>query len=204
MAEVLIVGRTRMKSGICLGGLDLDTGRSLRLLTAKGENPPINAAFNLGDAWELGLRPLTRDQLTAPHTEDVCVISKEFVRKMSVRESISKILQHRNVASVYPRELYDGRLYVNNNGKAAITPQGGIPVFSTEFWRLLVPLTLSREINSWGKAQNRYLPPNDILTIPYVGFEQPQETIPANTILRFSLSRWFNNGFWLQLSGWFL
>ena len=43
-----------------------------------------------------------------------------------------------------------------------------------------------------------------LIDLPFVGEQALVDEIPAGTLLRLSLSRWFNDGFWLQLSGWFL
>jgi hypothetical protein len=54
----------------------------------------------------------------------------------------------------------------------------------------------------------RHLNQADLITLKYVGFHTPAKKIPAGTVVRLSLSRYFmvnqTGGFWLQLSGAYL
>ncbi len=123
---------------------------------------------------------------------------------MSFDEVKRFVLAKIGAPTVHPKDLFYGRLQFKQSEKKRITPAGGIPLVSTGFWRLNGDLLL-QEIE--GKA--RYVcfdhsRRKAILDLPFVGEQALVDVIPAGTLLRLSLSRWFNEGFWLQLSGWFM
>jgi hypothetical protein len=59
------------------------------------------------------------------------------------------------------------------------------------------------------KIRYRYFSDKGLRSLPYVGFENPAEVIPAGTVVRVSLARWWNKEgekeerCSLQLSGWY-
>lgn len=57
MERVLIVAKTKMGEGVCLGGLVLNTRRSVRLLPWDPSrfSHRMDTPFNLGDIWDLEL-----------------------------------------------------------------------------------------------------------------------------------------------------
>ena len=69
-----------MKHGVCVGALDLQSGRNLRLLTAQGYQQLPNTALEIGDEWLIDWQVLTSD-LEPPHVEDVCVVDAMFLEK---------------------------------------------------------------------------------------------------------------------------
>ena len=205
--EVLIVAKTRMKGGrICVGGLRLEDQQSLRLLPSMGHSHPQNTKLNIGDVWEFTLQAVSANEITAPHIEDIRIIRGRPIRSMRMPDLAEFLLRRVGAPKVQPAVLFHGRIRINKNHKAAITPNGGIPTFSTGFWRFDKPLHINLD-----DGKTRYVcfdedDENWILDVPYVGVQEPVESIPPETVLRFSLGRWFkkNPGFWLQLSGWFL
>lgn len=80
MPKVLIVGKTRMGSGICLGGIVLLNDRSVRLLPESGYTHDKNTPFNLGEIWDLKLKELPNNEVAAPHTEDVRVTRMAYIK----------------------------------------------------------------------------------------------------------------------------
>ena len=55
--KVVIVAKTRMGSGACVGGLTFD-GRSVRLIAADADtNDQFNLEYNIGDVWDVDWAP---------------------------------------------------------------------------------------------------------------------------------------------------
>ena len=205
MSEVLIVAKTRMTERLCVGALDLDDGHGLRLLTDRGHNQPLSTKFEVGDVWELRYRALPPEKLDAPHTEDARVVRRQFGYKLPMPDVIDTILQYVDVQSVPTHDLFDGMLRFTQANRARVLRSGAIPQYSTGFWRLNEDLLL-REVLRHGETRYYYRGSMSALEAPYVGVAQPRDILPAGSLLRFSLTRWFepNPGFWLQLSGWFI
>ncbi len=214
MTKVLIVGKTHMGKKLCLGGISVNDCRSLRILPISGDGHEKSAPFDVGDVNEFDLEDIPHEQITAPHTENVRL--KRWTRrhgKATISEQKEFILRRMGAPFVEPEQLFDGCLETSHNQRAFIPLDGTIPRFSTGFWRFRRDLHCNRD--PYKKRKFRYLCCTDdsscefddedlLLDIPYVGVGRPEFVIPAGTILRFSLSREFRGGFWLQLSGWFL
>ena len=206
MARVLILGKTKMGDGICLGGFDVDRKRSLRLTPPDRFSHPLDTPHELGDLWEMDLKALPPSMLNAPHKEDIEALNRRCVQKATPDKVKAFIVSNMDAPQVQPKDLFDGRLQINRNGKACITPERGIPLYSTGHWRF--DKALSRQVDGgrFGKRRTRYVLGDGSLDVPFVGFQEAPQVIPAGAVLRFSLTRWFNDnpGFWLQLSGWWL
>ena len=205
MTEVLIVAKTHMKDRLCVGGLALDDGRGLRLLTHNAKNLPLSSKFDVGEVWELKVRPIPAEALEPPHTEDVRVVRRRLCYEIPAPDLIETIEQYTDVPTVDPQELFCGLLQFTRTKSGRVLRDGDIPRFSTGFWRLDQDLVLNKTMRD-GKARHFYRTPQPDFAVRYVGVDQPQELLPGKTLLRFSLSRWFNQnpGYWLQLSGWFI
>ncbi len=215
MPKVLIVGKTRMGSGICLGGIVLVNNRSIRLLPEDGYSYPKDTPFEIGDMWNLEWQELPTTEITTPHTEDVRVIRQSHVKQLSMRKLKNRIPRISDVSLVYPKQLFDNSIRFTAKRKALVYQYGSKPQYSTGFWRL--DKALHKRHDEKGRVRYLYCT-NDlscnfsdqdlVLDVPYVGCEAPIEFIPRDTLLRFSLSREYSAGkyygFWLQLSGWFL
>ena len=65
--KVVIVAKTRMGSGACVGALTFD-GRSLRLIAADQDlNDHFNMDYQVGEVWEIETRP--DREIIPPHFE---------------------------------------------------------------------------------------------------------------------------------------
>ena len=55
MANVIIVSRTRMAADcVCVGGVDIDNRRSLRLLDARGHHETADVCpYQIWDIWDI-------------------------------------------------------------------------------------------------------------------------------------------------------
>ena len=203
--RVLIVAKTRMGSGACIGGIT-QTGDSVRLISANMDaHDGAGLEYEVGDVWEIETT-LALD-ITSPHVEDIIVHRKR--RLPSFRNPIAIIERFMPPVVGSPAELYEGLTQSTSNGSLYVAESGGIPSFSTTFWRADQPLvrdTTSRRI------RYRYSTGDGGRTLTFVGYQEPIQMIPAGTLLRVSLAhRWqpddgsvTEHRCYAQLSGWFL
>jgi hypothetical protein len=204
--EVLIVAKTRMTGPFCcIGGLELQTNRSVRLLQSNGQNMPENMPVEVGEVWKMEYTP--RHNPKPPHVEDVLVTRFDYLRR---QPNLRTFLQPRIQAWEGGFEqLFDGRLQITSKGRGFVSARTGIPDRSTGYWipdAELVQDTLN------GKIYYNYHCGWGIRQLPYVGFSQPVGCIPGGTLLRVSLARWWRledapemeERCYLQLSGWYI
>ena len=111
---------------------------------------------------------------------------------------------------------FDGCLQSDGNSdKVFISRKGGIPTCSTGYWLTTLPLTRTSAFNkTYYTIQSVVHKGSDYyratFVIAYVGFAEPLPEIPANTLIRVSMCRWFKREeyseerCYLQISGWYL
>ena len=56
MATVLIVSKTQMRNGVCVGGINEDTHELIRIHNDRGGNLPADAPYEIGDRWSMSDR----------------------------------------------------------------------------------------------------------------------------------------------------
>ena len=223
MERVLIVAKTKMNEGVCLGGLVLNTHphqhQRVRLLPPGRHNSHLmDTPFNLGDIWDLELED--ESDKNAPHTEDMRIKGfQRYIQTIPKPELKDFLLNQIRVHAlpvhpselfpVHPSALFNGLIRFTYNRKGFVFPAGGLPGYSTGFWRFNQPLY--KYIDEEGGNAVRYLYSDDdirILDVKHIGFDEPLAIIPKETLLRFSLARGFSDDpqkrCYLQLSGWFL
>ena len=213
MTTVLIVAKTRMGSGVCVGGLTCDTHKNVRLIPPGRNNQPEDTPFEVGQIWELDFYPV--ENITSPHTEDVIVTEQHLIGHVSaMRETL---LPRIHPWRGGPDQLFDGSLCLRGTG-GYISAIGSIPHCSTGYWLPDRSLSLSKPLIPDAQNNKLYYDMLRIgdgrraamLSIKYVGFAEPVQQIPAGTLVRVSLARWFKPAptteerCYLQLSGWYL
>ncbi|MXZ00563.1 RecQ family ATP-dependent DNA helicase, partial [Candidatus Poribacteria bacterium] len=208
--RVLIVAKTRMGGGACIGAIT-ETGKSVRLIPYNADpHDGANREYEVGDIWEITAEPVPASELIPPHNENIVVHKKQRLHTTKDTKDLVSAIELLMPPKVgHPRELYDGLLQNIENGRLHIAKQSGIPSYSTTFWRADQPLTLDIE-----KQKPRYFYPteNGGCTFTFGGFQEPLETIPADTLLRVSLAHWWHpedkpeveKRCYAQISGWFL
>lgn len=204
MPNVLIVSRTRMKGGnVCIGGFDIDSKESVRLLTSNGSNQPGSAPYRVGEIWDINYLP--RSTVTAPHIEDVLVQSGTFYSTLASTDLQNFILQNCNVYNGSIDKLFDGALHTPT-GHAAYIDSQNVPNHSVCFWRSDIDLL---HFQAFEKHKYRYYNFDYDACFSYAGTEPPVDAIPAGTLVRMSLTRWWtppeavSKACYLQLSGWY-
>ena len=206
--RVLIVAKTRMGGGACIGAIT-ETGESVRLIPFNADpHDGANREYEVGDIWEISAEPET--SLIPPHNENIIVHKKSRLHTAKDPKDLVSAIELLMPPKIgHPRELYDGLLQNTESGRLHIAKQNGIPPYSTTFWRTDQPLTLDIEKQ---KPQYRYPTENGGCTFTFGGFQEPLETIPADTLLRVSLAHWWRpedkpeveERCYAQISGWFL
>ncbi len=207
--KVLIVSKTKMSNSVCIGAI-ARTGQSLRL--------DENQEYQVGQVWDIDYTPIAETK--PPHTEDVKVCRKEYIKKIPVEKQIKSIDLLMPPSTGSPQNLYDGYLQSKDDGRRAlyIAKLSGVPDYSTTFWRPDNPLAYRTEEDLYGMRYNmdrlrifyEYTNENGRCTLPFVGFQEPISIIPAHTLIRISLARWWrkNNSTeercYAQLSGWYI
>ena len=206
--RVLIVAKTRMGGGACIGGIT-ETGKSVRLIPFNADpHDGANREYEVGDIWGITGDPET--SLIPPHNENIVVHKKSRLHPAKdTKDLVSAIELLMPPKTGHPRELYDGLLQNTENGRLHIAKQSGIPTHSTTFWRPDMPLTLDIEKQ---RPRYRYPTENGGCTFTFGGFQEPLDTIPTDTLLRVSLAHWWRpedrpeveERCYAQISGWFL
>jgi hypothetical protein len=199
MTTVVIVSRTRMGNGVCIGGLSESENRNLRLLPASGAHShPSSAPYQIGEIWDMDLVPPA--ELEPPHIEDVLV-------RRARRSGVQQDLQTWLLAHVEPwrgdgQVLFDGLLVISGNGSAYISRQG-VPDRSVGFWIPDADLEFTTDPRRGYLVQFGWR----TVTVGYVGVAEPAPLITAGSLVRVSLARWWSPGgadfeaCWLQISG---
>jgi len=200
--KVLIVAKTHMQNAACIGGI-LESNRSVRLLQPNAHNHPPETEYQVGQIWEVEFQE--RQETIPPHVEDILIQKRKFIGTYA---TLGKYLRTKvNIWKGGIENLYDGLIRFTQNGSGYISHRVGIPNVSTGYWLPDKPLIYDN--NSPDKIKYTYA---NSKHISYVGYEKHLATIPANTLVRVSLARWWKpdnapemeERCYLQLSGWYL
>lgn len=197
--NVLIVARTRMGDNRrCIGGV-AENGRSVRLLTRNGENFDTHSAFQVGGVWALDLRRPA--SVVKPHVEDMLVFNQQFINSQS--NLGAHLLERVAVWRGSICQLFDGLVQYTASNNGYVCERVGVPDRSTGFWIPDEDLYLRAD----GKHYDY-----QYQGLSYVGEDATRGTIPADTLVRVSLARWwkpegadidFEERCYLQLSSWY-
>lgn len=203
--DVLIVAKTHLSEGVCIGALDRN-GVYLRLLDGKGGHQPVHCPFEVKQVWEIICRKA--DNLKPPHVEDVKILHAEYKRTLHAGRTMLDVLKKCKVKiwTGPPEVLFDNCLSWTVKGRGYVSRAGRIPEHSVGFW-----ISDKDLIGYRGYEKFRYMYPDWRYNrnLPLVGFDTPVPIIPAGTLLRVSLARWWDSEgeteerCSLQLSGWY-
>ena len=206
--RVLIVAKTRMGSGACIGAIT-EIGESVRLVPFNADpHDGANREYEVGDIWEITGEPET--SLIPPHNENFVVHKKSRLHTTEhMKDLVSAIELLMPPKTGHPHVLYEGLLQNTESGRLHIAKQSGIPPYSTIFWRTDQPLARDTEGR---KVRYRYPTENGGCTFTFAGFQKPPEVLPTGTLLRVSLAHWWKpkdipevgERCYAQISGWFL
>ena len=212
MAKVLIVSKTKMANErVCVGGIDLDNKRSVRLLSATGTHETqTECPYNIGDIWDINY--LISNRRPKPHTEDVNVVDRVKHDVLAISncgiDRFITMIQDCNIPLFRGdlTEVFDGKLKITDNGSLYISKED-VSEYSTCFW------VCDRNLlgyESRGRMKFRYNNNSTMYgyTISYVGLSNIPKTIPSQSLVRLSLAHWWSpkdsedeERCYLQLSG---
>ena len=199
--EILIVSRTRMKNGVCCGGINLENGELIRLHDHFGNNLAESTPFQIGEVYDLNYRNALHAR-PIPHVEDKEVMPDfQMIRQLSTPEFINEVDRLNDVPNGGIDSIFEGK--VRRSAYATYTSPEAVPQHSVCFWRPNEPLVKSGFL---GKTRYWF---GGCHAISFVGFQEPVDLIPAGTLLRMSLANWWSpdditeKRCYLQLSGWF-
>lgn len=205
--DVVIVSKTRMSGGAaCVGGI-LARGCLVRLLDANGRNQASNTKLEVGQVYTITYSE--RPDKTPPHIEDILVDTMKHKFTVPTMDRLGKyLLLPRFKIKVWKggaKELFDGKLHWTKSGSGFVSKSGEMPDNSVGFW---IP---DKDLNSnQNDGRVRYSYPH-WRSLPFVGYQDPVNKIPAGTLIRVSLARWWvpedaagdEERCYLQLSGWY-
>ncbi len=204
MAKVLIVSKTQMRNGVCVGGIVEDTCELIRVHDEHGANLPSDAPYEIGDRWNMSVENAW-NQRPKPHVEDKQTTAFRKIENIGVQGVIDFIYRHRydfgNRLTEGPLSgAFEGTL--NLLGTRNFINRDHVPSFSTQFWIADRDLIHSHQ---WDKDYYMY----GNVRLKFVGYQDIVPRIPAGTIIRLSLANWWDDGCgeercYLQLSGWYL
>lgn len=191
-----------MRNGICVGGTVLTNNRMVRLLTDDNGTPhPVNTPVEIGQIWDITFA--NRTNISPPHIEDVIIQTANLIGNI---EEINQYVLEQGLVDWNGsiENAFDGLLSWTGAGSGFIPFGGDYPTKSTGFW--ISDIDLYRR--QYGEdVKYRYPIANTTRQAKFVGYQNHLAIIPAGTIVRLSLSRRFssygNDGFWLQMSGWY-
>ncbi|MFN0172288.1 MAG: dual OB domain-containing protein [Bryobacteraceae bacterium] len=200
--QVLVVARTRMYGGkVCIGALS-DAGENLRLMNQHCDSDlGTKSIYRVGEWWQVECEPCGTK--TPPHVEDVSVA---VAKKLGLQDNLAQYLNKATKPWKGPIDvLFDGKIRFTGNGGGYISP-ADVPAGATGFWIPDSPLTLDVD----ERDKRGYY--NNHRHLSYVGTEEEVDVIPAGTLVRVSLARWwkprdadpsFEERCYAQLSGWY-
>ena len=202
--KILIVSKTHMSNASCVGALTSDSYQNIRLLQPGGRNLPEINEYEVGSVWDIQFHH--RSDVTPPHVEDVIVQQQQSQYLGRVHNIKETLLEKVEIWKGSYKEFFDGSVRFTQNGSGYICERIGTPSQSVGFW---IPNKSLKRLTDGEKV--RYQVSGENVKIPYVGYAESLDVLPAGSLLRVSLARWWKPDdvdmevrCYLQLSGWYL
>lgn len=209
-ANIVVVSRTRMSQGhVCIGAFDVENNRNIRLLTAAGEHQPEACELDVGSVVRATYVKVTVGVIP-PHTEDVKL--KSYTAASQVQKVKDEFVAACPVVHGPITATFSGSLSREGSNSLSIRREN-VPDHSVCFWKSDQIILLDSDYRErFGKVKYLYGQRYDRVGLPYVGMQDPIPSVPAGTVVRLSLARWWkpNDASYddkrcqKQLSGWYL
>jgi len=200
--DVVIVSKTHMSHASCVGAVT-GNGEFVRLLNEYGYNQDHDTSLKIGDVWTIEY--LEKENRRPPHIEDILVSKKKYKFSFETIDKMVDYLKGKLNIKIWEGStdiLFDSKIQWTIGGSGYISETGEIPDNSVGFW-----IPAKDLIRNDFQDKVKYSYPIRWRSITFVGFQKPVEIIPAGTLIRVSLARWWSPNdeerCYLQLSGWY-
>ncbi|MBC8006404.1 MAG: hypothetical protein H7X84_13095 [Verrucomicrobia bacterium] len=202
--EVLILSKTHFGfDSVCVGGMVLSNAQYVRLLTSQGCYQFVDTKLNVGDIWDMKFTSCTHCR--EPHNEDVMVMSQHYLRHI---DRITQVIKdsHTPIWEGTIDHIFESKLHWTQSGVGYLSVKHpDYPCHSVGFWLSNEPLTLE-EGYYWYPTGNQFISRK----LRFKGVNKPLEVIPAHTLIRVSMAKWWKpenskleERCYTQLSGWY-
>ena len=134
MSVVLIVSRTQMANGVCVGAIDENSGELVRLHNDRGANLPADAPYQIGDRWNVNMQTSWHVR-PRPHIEDKDTKFISLINNVGIDGIKQYINTHHfgnRLVSGDISNAFEGCLHFE--GTKNYINRDRIPGFSTQFW----------------------------------------------------------------------
>lgn len=199
--QVLIVAKTHMSAGFCVGAFDQTNKINIRLLTAHEKNQPLDTPFDIGQIWEIDY--IARHHITPPHIEDVIVRRAVQIRTKSfLNEYLIKTIP---IWKGNPDIVFSGKIKFPLGQSGYLEQHNASLGQSVGFW---LP-DQDIELTIFDDHKHYYYFGDQVYVFPYVGTREPIDKIRTGSLIRLSLARWWSpddkqpKRCYCQLSGWY-
>lgn len=202
MDTILIVSRTQMRNGVCVGGINERTGELVRIHNERGGNLPADAPYQIGDRWDMNVATAWNVR-ERPHVEDKQTSPIRKINNVGIAGIIDFVKSHNLGSRLTVGDLsqaFEGCLVLQ--GTKNFVNHANTPSFSTQFWIADTDLIHTESFDKHYFYYNR-------IRIKYVGYQPIVSRISAGTIIRLSLANWWDGDgsgedrCYLQISGWY-
>lgn len=197
MTRVVIIARTRIsESDVCIGAIDIDTHRMVRLHDNNGRNFRRDYPFDVGQVWNARLFP---KRSRPPHVEDTFAVQLSRVQEpFDLKGYLDGARDRLPIWTGGPESIFDGKLHVHPyTGAAALYGDREQSAGSLGLW--IPDGQLSKRMED--RYENRqfyyyYVDPSqrERLKLKFTGIAPSPETVPAGSIISLSLARWWRPG----------
>lgn len=196
--NIVVLSKTSMTGGVCVGAWDESNRKMLRLLDDKAQRLASDAPYQIGQCYQITYAP--HYNIRPPHTEDAAVYESAYIGDLN-DEDFDTLISSLCDEDLSLDDIFDGKLIWD--GSAHMEPSNTTN-YSVQIATLDCALVKSGdyfEHFSWGASTKR---------IKYVGVRPLADlpsTIAAGTRIRFSLARFWDREkdgvlrAYLQLSG---
>jgi hypothetical protein len=203
--NVVIISVTKVGDNhVCVGAMQEDNGRPLRLMYPHGRFPSTDIGYRVGDIWNIDFVP--RIDIIEPHNEDV-VVRRAINTNQSVRSVRDFLMGHNIEIWTLVRQLFEGQLDWTSNGSGYLNDKDRVPTTSVGFFTCVRDLVYRDGYYEVERDENY----TKYRRFSYVGVVPARIRIPAGTLIRVSLARWWappdqniEERCYCQVSGWYL
>ena len=199
--KVLILSKTHVGSSACVGGVVLETNEFVRLMNGPNQYQEGNTPLNIGQVWDIDYEARPDRE---PHIEDVHMKSKKYLHDFKNFQGY--ILGNLPIWEGKPEILFDGKLNWTGKGSGYLGNPENLPLNSVGFW--ISDRDLVLEDDRYYIYKRKRVWRNRKFS--YVGFPNRIAAIPAGTLIRVSLAKWWKpddinieHRCYLQISGWY-